>query len=96
MPLESTISSTADGMYKLKLQGRLHRPHWVAQLFSALAGLHVSIISGEASQEKGGEWNSSFLLDFSGSSADPHRRNYTSFTEQTSSSDRPAAPKLSR
>lgn len=96
MPLESTISSTAEGKYELKLHGRLHRPHWVAQLFSALAGLRVSIISGEASQEKGGEWTSSFLLDFSSSSADPHHLNYTAFTEQAASGDRPAPPRLSR
>ncbi len=96
MPLESTISRTADGMYQLKLHGRLHRPHWVAQLFSALAQLHVSIISGEASQEKGGEWTSSFVLDFSSSTADPHHINYTAFADQAPSGDRPAAPKLSR
>jgi hypothetical protein len=96
MPLESTISSTTEGMYQLKLQGRLHRPHWVAQLFSALAQLHISIISGEATQGKGGEWTSSFLLDFSGSSADPRHLNYTAFAEQAPSGERLAAPKLSR
>ena len=96
MPLESTISRTASGMYELKLHGRLHRPHWVAQLFTALAQSHVSIISGEASQEKGGEWKSSFVLDFSGSSADPQQLNYAVFAEQAPSGERLPAPKLSR
>jgi len=96
MPLESTISSTPEGLYRLSLHGRLHRPHWVAQLFSALAQLRISIISGEASQEKGGEWTSSFLLDFADSSADPHHLNYTAFTEQPATGERHAAPRLSR
>ncbi|HUB68157.1 MAG TPA: hypothetical protein VL981_11795 [Candidatus Methylacidiphilales bacterium] len=94
MPLESTISSTADGLYQLKLYGRLHRPHWVAQLFSALARLQISVISGEATQEKGGEWKSSFFLDFSGSSADPHQLNYSAFAEQSPSDERHLTPKL--
>jgi hypothetical protein len=95
MPLESTITSTAEGYYRLKLEGRIHRPHWVAQLFSALAGLRISVVSGEAMQTKGGDWTSSFLLDFSGSAADPQHLNFSAFTEQPAG-DRPPPPKLTR
>ena len=96
MALESSISSTVEGFYELTLHGRLHRPHWVAQLFAALSQLHISIVSGQATQIKGGEWKSKFLLDFSNSSADPKRLDYTAFTEQSPSGERTTTPKLSR
>jgi hypothetical protein len=96
MPLESSITPTLDGMYELSMQGRLHRPHWVVQLFAALSQQHVSILSGSASQEKQGEWRSRFVLDFSNSSADPKHLDYTAFSEQTAGGDRAAAPKLTR
>jgi len=87
MALESSISSTVEGFHELVLQGRLHRPHWVAQLFAALSLQHVSIISGEAAQGKGGEWNSKFVLNFKGSSADPLHLNYSALAEQTPSGE---------
>lgn len=96
MALESSISSTVEGFYELSLQGRLHRPHWVAQLFAALSQSHISIISGHATQMKGGEWTSKFLLDFSNSSADPKRLDYSAFAEQSPSGERTTTPKLSR
>ncbi|MCE0482975.1 MAG: hypothetical protein LV479_01910 [Methylacidiphilales bacterium] len=96
MALESTISSTAEGYYELTLSGRLHRPHWVAQLFAALSQLHVSIISGEATQYKGGEWKSKFLLNFAGSSADPKSLDYNALAEKSLPNERTATPKLSR
>jgi hypothetical protein len=96
MALESSISSTVEGFYELSLHGRLHRPHWVAQLFAALSQLHISIVSGQATQVKGGEWKSKFLLDFSSSSADPQRLDYSGFAEQSPSGDRSVTPKLSR
>lgn len=95
MALESSISSTVEGFHELVLQGRLHRPHWVAQLFAALSLQHVSIISGEAAQGKGGEWNSKFVLNFKGSSADPLHLNYSALAEQTPSGERLPPPKLS-
>jgi len=96
MALESSISSTVEGLYELSLHGRLHRPHWVAQLFASLSQLHISIISGQATQAKGGEWKSKFLLDFSGSSSDPYRLDYTAFSEQAPSGERSTTPKLTR
>ena len=83
MALESTITATVDGTYELSLHGRIHRPHWVVQLFAALSQQHVSIISGQASQEKPGEWTSRFTLDFSNTSASPKNLDYVAFTEQT-------------
>jgi len=94
MSLESSISSTVEGYHELSLHGRLHRPHWVAQLFAALSKLHVSIISGEATQVKGGEWKSKFLLNFTGSTADPLHLDYSGLAEQTPSGERLAPPKL--
>ncbi len=96
MALESSISSTADGLYELSLNGRLHRPHWVVHLFAALSQQHISIISGHASQEKKGEWKSRFVLDFSNSTADPKHLDYSAFAEQTPTGERPGSPKLSR
>ncbi len=95
MPLESSISSTAEGLHELSMHGRLHRPHWVAQLFASLSQLHVSIISGRARQIKGGEWESKFILNFSNSSADPKGLDYSTLAEQTPSGERGAPPKLS-
>jgi len=95
MPLESSISSTSEGLHELSMHGRLHRPHWVAQLFASLSQLHVSIISGRATQIKGGEWESKFLLNFSNSSADPKHLDYSALAEQSPSGERGAAPKLS-
>lgn len=94
MALESSISSTAEGYHQLSLYGRLHRPHWVAQLFAALSQLHVSIISGHASQIKSGEWTSKFLLNFSGSNADPNRLDYNALAEQDLPGERAVTPKL--
>jgi hypothetical protein len=94
MPLESSISSSTEGYHELSLHGRLHRPHWVAQLFGALSQLHVSIISGRATQVKGGEWESKFVLDFSHSSADPKRLDYGALAEQSLPAERGATPKL--
>jgi hypothetical protein len=97
MALESSIISTVDGMHELSLQGRIHRPHWIIQLFGSLSALQVSIISGQATQEKRGEWKSRFILDFSNSSADPKHLDYAAFSEKTPSGDRSAmAPKLTR
>jgi hypothetical protein len=96
MSLESSVISTVEGYYELSLHGRLHRPHWVAQLFTALSQSHVSIISGNAEQFKGGEWKSKFLLDFSGSSADPKGLDYSNLAEKSSSGERASTPKLSR
>jgi len=96
MALESSISSTVDGYHELSLHGRLHRPHWVAHLFAALSQLHVSIVSGEATQFKGGEWTSKFVLNFTSSSADPNRLDYSALAEQTPSGERSTTPKLSR
>src|SRR5277367_1529173 len=96
MALESSISATIDGFYELSLQGRIHRPHWVVQLFAALSQLHVSIISGHATQEKRGEWKSRFVLDFSNSTADPKHLDYSAFSEQSSNLDRTISPKLHR
>lgn len=95
MPLESSISSTVEGLHELSMHGRLHRPHWVAQLFAALSQLHVSIISGRARQIKGGEWESKFLLNFSNSSADPKHLDYSALAEQSPPGERGATPKLS-
>jgi hypothetical protein len=88
MPLESSISATAEGLYEVSLQGQIHRPHWVVQLFAALLQLHVSIVSGQATQEKRGEWKSRFILDFSKSSSDPKQLDYSAFSEQNSNIDR--------
>ena len=96
MALESSISLTSQGYHQLSLNGRLHRPHWVAQLFAALSQLHVSIISGYATQVKGGEWTSKFLLSFSNSSADPNRLDYNALAEQSLPAERTFSPKLSR
>lgn len=96
MPLESSLTSTGEGFYELSLHGRLHRPHWVAQLFAALSQLHISIISGEATQIKGGEWTAKFLLDFSNSTADPKQLDYSAFAEQSPTGERTTTPKLSR
>jgi hypothetical protein len=96
MALESKITSTADGYHQLTLCGRLHRPHWVAQLFAALSQLHVSIISGYATQIKGGEWTSKFLLSFDGASANPTQLDYNALAEQPLPAERATTPKLTR
>jgi hypothetical protein len=96
MALESSVNTMVEGTYELSLNGRIHRPHWVVQLFAALSQLQVSIVSGYANQEKPGEWKSRFVLDFSNSSADPKHLDYTAFTEQTGSGERASAPKLTR
>jgi len=88
MPLESSISETVDGFYELNLEGRIHRPLWVVQLFAALLQLRVSIISGHATQDKRGEWKSRFILDFSKSSFDPKHLDYSGFSEKNSNLDR--------
>jgi len=96
MPLESSITPTPDGLYELSMHGRLHRPHWVVHLFAALSQLHISIISGYATQEKKGEWKSKFILDFANSTSNPKQLDYTAFSETTPQGERPNAPKLSR
>ena len=96
MSLESTLTPTADGCHQLSLHGRLHRPHWVAQLFAALSHLHVSILSGYASQIKGGEWTSKFLLNFDNSSSDPNKLDYNALAEQPLPAERATTPKLTR
>jgi hypothetical protein len=96
MPLTSSITKTAEGLYELSMSGRLHRPHWVVQLFAALSQLHVSICSGYATQDDAGGWQSKFVLDFSNSSANPQELDYATFTEQTATGDRSGTPKLSR
>ncbi len=95
MPLESSIYATPEGLHELSMHGRLHRPHWVAQLFAALSQLHVSILSGRATQVKGGEWESKFVLNFANSTADPKTLDYSSLAEQSPTGERGAAPKLS-
>jgi len=77
------------------MHGRLHRPHWVAQLFASLSQLHVSIISGRAAQIKGGEWESKFLLNFANCATDPKQLDYSALAEQSPSGERGAPPKLS-
>lgn len=97
MALEPSISSNVDGTYELSLQGRIHRPHWILQLFAALSQQQVSIISGVATQEKRGEWKSKFILDFSNSSANPQGLDYAAFTELSSAGERSSiAPKITR
>jgi len=96
MSLECSISPSGLGLYELNLNGRLHRPHWVVQLFTALAQVQVLIHSGYAVQDRKGEWESKFLLDFSQSLADPLTLNYQAFTELTMSGDRLRVPKLAR
>jgi hypothetical protein len=96
MALESSITKTAEGLYELCMNGRLHRPHWVVQLFAALSQLHVSVCSGYAAQEQKGEWRSKFVLDFSRSTADPLQLDYRAFSELTASGDRTCDPKLTR
>jgi hypothetical protein len=95
MPLESSISPRGEGFYELSLHGRLHRPHWVAQLFASLSQLHVSILSGRAEQFKGGEWESKFLLNFDNSTSDPKTLDYAGLAEQAPTGERGAPPKLS-
>jgi len=95
MPLEATIVATPEGLHILNMHGRLHRPHWVAQLFASLSQLHVSILSGRAEQTRGGEWESKFILNFATSSTDPKSLDYSALAEQSPSGERPAPPKLS-
>ena len=95
MPLESSISPTSEGLHELSMHGRLHRPHWVAQLFATLSQLHVSIISGRAVQVRGGEWESKFLLNFANSTADPKQLDYSALAEQSPTGERGAPPRLS-
>src|SRR5271156_1868479 len=96
MALNATISATGGKLYELTLHGRSHHPHWVVHLFSALSGLQISIVSGQAQQVKLGEWESTFVLDFARSTADPMGLDYSGFAEQKTSVDRLLTPKLKR
>jgi hypothetical protein len=96
MPLESTINPTSDGHYELRLNGQIHKPHWIVQLFSALSQSNVSIVSGEAAQDKPGHWRSRFVLDFSSSTADPRSLDYQAFAEKLPTGDRPPPPRLTK
>jgi UTP:GlnB (protein PII) uridylyltransferase len=96
MALKSSITATRGGLYELRLEGNTHRPHWVVQLFHALSLLQVSIVSGNATQVNLGQWESSFMLDFAKSTADPLGLDYAAFSEQNAVVNRSIKPKLNR
>jgi len=96
MALQSSVYTIREGLYDLSLEGRVDRPHWFVQLFHALSQRQVSVISGSATQVKLGEWKSKFTLDFSKSTADPSRLDYSAFSEQNEILSRSVTPKLSR
>lgn len=96
MAFKTSITPTGRKFYELSLQGLTHRPHWVVHLFAALSEHQISIISGHANQVKLGQWESTFLLDFSRSTADALRLDYSGFSDHKTGSDRLGTPKLSR
>jgi hypothetical protein len=96
MALKSSVSAIREGIYELNIEGRVDRPHWFVQLFHALSQRQVSVISGNATQVKLGEWKAKFTLDFSKSTADPVRLDYAAFSEQNEVLSRSITPKLTR
>jgi hypothetical protein len=96
MSFQSSVTPSGKNSYELTLEGRTHSPHWFVHLFASLSQLQVSIISGHAEQVGPGEWESTFMLDFSRSSADPTELDYSAFATQNTKLDRSITPKLSR
>lgn len=90
----SSLSQLANSSYELSIYGFFPHPHWMVFLFSGLADIKVSVISGKAIQDSTRRWDATFRLDFTQSTALPDRVDYVALAQTKSAHSGMALPKL--
>jgi hypothetical protein len=96
MTPQSTLTRLPTGLHELKITGNFTHPHWMAFLFSGLAASSVSIVSGRAMQNAGGQWEARLTLDFTSVVVRPESVDYVALALQKPAQTDARAPKLTR